>query len=107
MSPESFPSASPPPETEHPFLTQSTTFAAALVAGNLLAYLRAERKANSNDVVFFFEDPLAQGDELHRRFDAGMFPRVDPKLLFGARAFLVEEMNRLQGRGRHASKKAL
>ena len=92
----------PPEPTESPFRTLSTAFAAALVASDSLRYLRAER----NDVgcEFVFDDPHGQGDVLHRRFDAGMFPRVEPKLLFSARGFLMEEMSRLQGGRRHAPK---
>jgi hypothetical protein len=101
MSTESSLSASPP-ETEKPFRTQSTSFAAALVAADLLRYLRTE--PHSTGVVFCFDDPHTQGDDLKRRFDAGMFPRVDPKMLFSARGFLMDEMARLQGRGRHARK---
>jgi hypothetical protein len=104
MSRERFYSASPPlPETESPFRTLSTSFAAALVASDQLQYLRAEL-ANEREVVFVFDDPHAHGDDLHRRFEAGMFPRVEPKVLFSARGFLVDEMARLQGRGRHARK---
>jgi hypothetical protein len=99
--------APPPPETEHPFRTLSTAFAAALVAADQLRYLRSELNDSNCEVVFVFDDPLAQGDQLHRRFDAGMFPRVEPKLLFSARGFLMDEMARLQGRGRHAKGKAL
>lgn len=103
MSPERSPSSSPPlPETDNPFRTQSTSLAAALVAADLLRYLRAE--PHPTGVVFLFDDPHAQGDDLKRRFEAGMFPRVEPKVLFSARGFLVEEMARLQGRGRHAKK---
>lgn len=102
MSTESSLSASPP-LTDNPFRTQSTAFAAALVAADLLRYLRTE--PHSTGALFCFDDPQTQGDELKRRFDAGMFPRVDPKVLFSARGFLMDEMARLQGRGRHASKK--
>jgi hypothetical protein len=106
MSREGIPSTAPP-LIEHPFRTMSTSFAAAIVASNQLEFLRAELAANGREVVFVFEDPLAQGDDLHRRFDAGMFSRVEPKVLFSARGFLMDEMARLQGRGRHASTKAL
>jgi hypothetical protein len=101
MSTESSLSASPP-QTENPFRTQSTAFAAALVAADLLRYLRTE--PHSTGALFCFDDPQTQGDELKRRFDGGLFPRVDPKVLFSARSFLVSEMARLQGRGRHARK---
>jgi hypothetical protein len=84
-----------PPHDEKPFRTQSTSFAAALVAADCLRYMRAE--SHSTGVVFCFDDPLNQGDELKRRFDAGMFPRVEPKILFSARGFLVQEMARLRG----------
>jgi hypothetical protein len=97
------PSASPPlPETDNAFRTQSTSFAAALVAADLLSYLHAE--LNTTGVVFCFKDPHSEGDDLKRRFDAGMFPRVEPKVLFSARGFLMDEMARLQGRGRHERK---
>jgi hypothetical protein len=48
-------------------------------------------------VLFVFDDPFNQGDILRRRFEAGMFPRVEPKLLFSARQFLVDEMARVGG----------
>jgi hypothetical protein len=93
---------SPPhSETEDPFRTLSTTFAAALLASGLLPYARAELNDSGNEVLFIFEDPLSNGDELKRRFDAGLFPRVDPKALFVARGFLMDEMSRLPGRGRN------
>jgi hypothetical protein len=99
------PPSTAPPATENPFRTQSTSFAAALVASDQLRYSRAELHENGREVVFVFEDPFAQGDDLHRRFDAGMFPRVEPRVLFSARGFLTAEMARLQGRGRHAGKR--
>ena len=102
MSPKNPPSL-PPPLTENPFRTQSTSFAAAIIAADLLRYLRAE--PHTTGAVFCFNDPNSQGDDFKRRFDAGMFPRVDPKLLFSARGFLMDEMARLQGRGRHAKSK--
>lgn len=96
------PSVSPPPETENHFRTQSTSLAASIVAADLLNYSHAE--PHSTGVVFCFRDPDSKGDDLKRRFEAGMFPRVEPKVLFSARGFLVEEMNRLLGRGRHVRK---
>ena len=96
-------SASPPlPDSENLFRTQSTSLAAAIVAADLLKYSRSE--LGITGVVFCFLDPHSTGDELQRRFEAGMFPRVEPKVLFSARGFLVDEMARLQGRGRHARK---
>ena len=104
MSHERLPSSPPPlPETANPFRTQSTSLAAAIVAADLLRYLQAE--PHSTGVVFVFADPHAQGNDLKRRFEAGMFPRVEPKVLFSARGFLMDEMARLQGRGRHARTK--
>lgn len=99
----SFPAAIPS-DTKNPFRTQSTSFAAALVASDQLRYSHTELHANGRDVVFVFDDPYAQGEVLHRRFNAGMFSRVEPKLLFSARGFLTDEMARLSGRGRRAAK---
>jgi hypothetical protein len=98
------PSASPPSPAQQPlFRTQSTAFAASIVAADLLRYVRTERAGPRGAAVFVFEDPRGEGDELSRRFNAGMFPRVEPKMLFSARGFLTEEMARVAGRRRHAS----
>ena len=101
--PASPPHASPP-DTTATYRTQSTSLSAALIAAGQLVYLRAELSEKSRDAVFVFDDPLAQGDELQRRFNAGLFPRVEPKALFSARGFLMDEMARIQGGGRHARK---
>jgi hypothetical protein len=86
-----------PVEPLNPYKTQSTALAASLVAAAQLEYVRAERRADGMAVLFVFDDPFNQGDILRRRFDAGMFPRVEPKLLFSARQFLVDEMSRVGG----------
>lgn len=97
--------ASPPTTTQQPlFRTQSTAFAASLVAADLLRYVRTERNGPGRAAVFVFEDPHNEGDEFSRRFNAGMFPRVEPKMLFSARGFLTEEMGRVTGRGHDAHK---
>jgi hypothetical protein len=96
------PTASPP-TTENTFRTPSTSFAAALVAANALEYSHPEMGATG--VVFVFHDPATQGDLLRRRFDAGMFPRVDARVLFSARGFLIDEMARLSGKGKHRGSK--
>ena len=89
-----------PPEPLNPYRTQSTALAASLVAAGQLEYVRAERRADGGAVLFVFDDPFNQGDILRRRFEAGMFPRVEPKMLFSARQFLVDEMARVGGPNR-------
>jgi hypothetical protein len=101
---QKFPSVSPPPSSDKlPFRTQSTSLASALVASDLLQYAHAELNETGSAVAFCFDDPNAEGDELKRRFDAGMFPRVDPKNLFSARGYLMEQMARVR-EGGHARK---
>lgn len=84
------------------FRTLSTSYAACLIATDSLRYVSAERTPTG--IAFAFEDPHSQGAELQRRFNAGMFPRVEPKALFSARGFLVAEMARLNSGGHNAKK---
>jgi len=97
-------SISPPETTDTSYKTKSTSFASALIAASMLEYRDAERDERG-DVEFVFRDPKAEGIRLKTRFDAGLFPKVDAKALFSARGFLVDEMARLQGRGRRGQQR--
>lgn len=88
------------PLTEE-FVTISPALAAAIIVAGQLAYSHARLHANRKDVLFVFEDPLHIGEELQRRYQAGIFPLVHAKMLAEARGFLVDENNRVKG-VRHA-----
>lgn len=86
------------------FETISPALAAALIAADQLAYSHCKIHANNKDAVFVFRDPLHVGDELQRRYTAGVFPLVHAKMLAEARGFLADDSNRVKG-GRHAKSK--
>lgn len=90
--------SNPPPLPE--YLTISPAFAAALIAAGQLVYSHCKLHPNGKDVVYVFEDPLHTGDELQRRYTAGVFPLVHAKLLADVRNNLMDEANRVKG-GRH------
>jgi hypothetical protein len=98
------PDTGPTPLTEaDSFETISPALAAALIAANQLTYSHCKLHRNNKDAVYVFRDPLHVGDELQRRYTAGVFPLVHAKLLADTRGFLSEESNRIKGadRGRH------
>ena len=101
MRPE--PSSSNPPPLTAEFETISPALAAALIAADQLSYLRSELHRNGKDVIFVFDDPLHVGEEVQRRYNAGVFPRVHTKMLSEARGFLADECHRVKGGG-HARK---
>lgn len=95
-------SSTPPPLTEY-FPTISPALAAALIAADQLAYSHCQLHSNGKDAIFFFKDPLHTGEELQRRYAAGVFPTVHAKMLADARGYLADESNRVKGGG-HARK---
>ena len=99
-----------PPNDNHPPLTDKNSFetispalAAALIAADQLAYSHCKFHANRKDVIFVFSDPLQNGEELQRRYAAGVLPLVHAKMLAEARGFLADESSRVKGGG-HAKK---
>ena len=78
------------------FRTNSVAFVAALLAADQLEYVGAERSANGREVEFILEDPNKIATELQRRYNAGIFPSVNPKLHMEARGFLMNEVNRVR-----------
>jgi hypothetical protein len=102
MRPVPEPSSSAPPLTET-FETISPALAGALIAANQLAYSHCKLHANGKDAIYVFADPLHVGEELQRRYTAGVFPLVHAKVLAEARGYLADESNRLKGGG-HAHK---
>ncbi|MGD0467482.1 MAG: hypothetical protein ABSA54_03825 [Terriglobales bacterium] len=93
-----------PPLSEYE--TISPAFAAALIAAGQLVYSHCKFHRNGKDVVYVFQDPLRTGEELQRRYTAGVFPLVHAKLLADVRNNLMDEANRIKG-GRRANHKAL
>jgi hypothetical protein len=77
------------------YQTGNTNFAAALIACGLLKYVRPLKLAHVT--VFVFEDPEQLGQELERRFVRDVFPHCSPRSFSQARAFLVDEINKLAG----------
>jgi hypothetical protein len=90
--------SSPHPLTEAQYFeTISPALAAALIAADQLAYSRCKIHRNGKDVIFVFEDPLKLGEELQRRYTAGVFPLVHAKMLAEARGYLADECGRVKG----------
>jgi hypothetical protein len=107
MQPAPFtPTCSPTPLSEaDSFETISLAIAAAFIAADQLSYSHCKlQKPNSNYAVFIFRDPLHVGLELQRRYTAGLFPSVNPKILADARGYLTEQCNRMKGCS-HANRK--
>lgn len=94
------PSRKPPTPNDF-FETISSSFAAALIAADQLSYFGCRFHRNGKDAVFVFRDPLHVGDELQRRYAAGVFPLVHPKILAEARGYLAEEAKKVR-EGGHA-----
>jgi hypothetical protein len=92
------PASTHPPLTDY-FETISPALAAALIAADQLKYSHCELHRNGKDAVFFFQDPLHVGEELQRRYAAGVFPTVHAKMLAEARGYLADESNRVKGGG--------
>jgi hypothetical protein len=97
------PSSSTPLTEANSFETISPALAAALIAADQLAYSHCKLHRNAKDAVFVFRDPLQIGEELQRRYNAGVFPLVHAKMLAETRGFLSEESTRVKG-GRNVSK---
>jgi hypothetical protein len=94
----------PEPRSNAPSLTEAQYFetispalAAALIAADQLAYSHCKIHRNGKDVIFVFEDPLKTGEELQRRYTAGVFPLVHAKMLAEARGYLADECARVRG----------
>jgi hypothetical protein len=81
------------------FRTRSSAFVAACLAANQLTYRGAELCPTGNHVEFLLEDPQGIGPDLLARYNAGVFPFVNPKLLMDVRGHLIAQVNRLQGKG--------
>jgi hypothetical protein len=96
------PKTAPPPLNET-FETISPALAAALIVAGQLHYSHCNLHPDATRVIFVFEDPLHIGDELQRRYVAGLFPLVHAKMLAEARGYLADESYRLKG-GRDANK---
>ena len=101
-APEPSSSASPPLAEEF-FETISPALAAALIAAAQLAYSHCKVNPNQKDAVLVFRDPLHTGEELQRRYTAGVLPTVHAKMLAEARGYLADECNRVKGGG-HAKR---
>jgi hypothetical protein len=92
-------SSTPTPLTQETFETISPALAAAFIAADQLAYSHCKLHRNGKDAVFVFHDPLHTGEELQRRYQAGVLPTVHAKMLAEARGFLADEHNRVKGSG--------
>ena len=88
------PSAPPDPDT-YQFRCTNVAFVAACLCADLFEYRSVER-GNGSDVVFILDDPHKLAAEYLRRYAAGIFPAVNPKLYNDARTFLMNEVNRLR-----------
>jgi hypothetical protein len=89
--------SAPSPQPNVLYETVSIALGAALVATTLLRYMGPRLHANTRDVMLQFDDPLGNGPELARRYAAGVFPAVNPRLLTDAHKFLQEEVRRVKG----------
>jgi hypothetical protein len=85
------------------FETISPAVAAALIATGSLTYSHARLLTNGN-VAYIFDDPIAVGPELQRRYHAGVFPLVHAKTIADARGFLADEGSRVKRGGGHDHK---
>jgi hypothetical protein len=79
--------------TEQPFEVSNLNQAAAFLASNILRYV--ETRPGSDKPTFIFDDPYGIGSDLRERYVRGVFPPINPKLHMDARAYLVEQMNRV------------
>jgi hypothetical protein len=86
----------PDPESSL-FKTASINFAAAVIAADILEYVRTEVKPNGVDGWFVLEDPNKLAGKLQDQFNRGVFRNVNPKLLFDCRSFLADEANKARG----------
>jgi hypothetical protein len=89
-----------PPLADDIFETISPALAAALIAANQLAYSHCKLHSNGKDAIFVFKDPLHIGEELQRRYAAGVLPPVHAKMLAEARGYLADETHRVKGGSR-------
>jgi hypothetical protein len=97
MSESISPSTLPPdPEVPHT-RTNNLNFAAAVIAADLLSYVHTEIAKNGSDPVFVLKDLNELAPELQRKFNRGVFPHVNPRILFDVRAFLLDEAARVRG----------
>lgn len=90
-------SALPASAPTHLYETASIALGAALVATTQLRYIGPRLHANMRDVMLQFDDPLGNGPELARRYAAGIFPAVNPRVLTDAHRFLQEDVRRVKG----------
>ncbi len=81
------------------FETTSPALAAALIAADRLAYSHCKLHRNAKDIIYVFDDPLQNGAELQRRYNAGAFPTVHAKMMTEARSYLADEGKRVKGGG--------
>jgi len=69
-------------------------YSAAMLCADLASYIGVEPIGSGKDVVFILTDPGENGEERLSQFNAGIFPRVNPKLFMEARSFLQKEVAR-------------
>src|SRR3954465_6170174 len=83
------------PNTDVPtYKTFNTAFVAALLAADLASLISYGIEGNGR-VAFSVTDPAGLCSEQERQFQRGIFTKVNPHLLFEARAFLQSEVSRL------------
>lgn len=88
------PSPNPPDSLTSLFRTVNLNFVAAALAADLFRYVGAEPfGVNAN---FVLADPGDQGAELLRQWNAGIFPKVHPRVFMEARSFLQQEVQRVR-----------
>jgi hypothetical protein len=83
------------PQPESLLCAQNTNFCAYLTTANRLRYWSAGLAQNQSDAEFLFHDPQRSGPVLLRGFNAGSINRVNVRILFEVRGYLLSEVERL------------
>jgi hypothetical protein len=77
--------------------TASINFASAVIAADLLEFVRVEVNPNGREVQYVLADPFKLAPELQNKFNRGVFRNVNPKILFDVRGYLSDESNKARG----------
>jgi hypothetical protein len=85
----------PPDPTIPEFRSTNINFVAAAVTADIFSYIGAE-PLGSSTTTFVLSDPDGTGDEMLRRWNAGLFPKIHPKPFLEARGFLQTEAIRVR-----------
>jgi hypothetical protein len=85
-----------PPDPEMKLCRAShLNFAAASITADLMSYVGAEPSGNGRDAIFTLTDPGDQYEDLLRRWNAGVFPKINPRIFLEVRNYLLQESQRV------------